>query len=432
MKSKRIFFALLFFAAASGCGGKQNLREVQQSNEALKICCLESDQSLYVAASVLRFQQTYPEVEVEVSVIPDDNAQEESERLETELMGGNGADIYLGMENYFRDIYKIQKAGYFENLMPWFRELDSFSEENYVNGTFDLYETGDACCVMPTYISSLAWACPETVQETLDLKVASWENTEDILDAIDRFYAVWPEETPFSKGAPFYLEPCMMGFRISQENVEVFDGEGIRGMEAAYKRQVYPHGESTFHMDYERYLQEMEAAICGTRPCLGVPFGIAYLDEYIRMGGEEHADVFPALTPEGKIGTLCTFQNAIASQSPNKENAFHFLQMLLEDNWKNTAVETVRKDINRELLEGLEMQYTREQVTVDGEVYPGLTEKTFSTLKKWEEQKEIYALGVTEINEKYDNVMEAFYTDEKEYEECIEEYKDYLKIYYSE
>ncbi|MFQ6803764.1 MAG: hypothetical protein ACLRT5_01800 [Lachnospiraceae bacterium] len=154
MKSKRIFFAFLFFAAASGCGGKQNLREVQQSNEALKICCLESDQSLYVAASVLRFQQTYPEVEVEVSVIPDDNAQEESERLETELMGGNGADIYLGMENYFRDIYKIQKAGYFENLMPWFRELENFSEENYVNGAFDLYETGDACCVMPTYIST--------------------------------------------------------------------------------------------------------------------------------------------------------------------------------------------------------------------------------------------------------------------------------------
>ena len=57
-------------------------------------------------------------------------------------------------------------------------------------------------------------------------------------------------------------------------------------------------------------------------------------------------------------------------QSPNKENAFHFLQMLLEDNWKNTAVETVRKDINRELLEGLEMQYTREQVTVDGECIP--------------------------------------------------------------
>ena len=41
-------------------------------------------------------------------------------------------------------------------------------------------------------------------------------------------------------------------------------------------------------------------------------------------------------------------------------------------------------------------------------------------------------MGVTEINEKYDNIMEAFYTDEKEYEECIEEYKDYLKIYYSE
>ena len=82
-----------------------------------------------MAASVLRFQQTYPEVEVEVSVIPDDNAPEESERLETELMGGNGADIYLGMENYFRDIYKIQKAGYFENLMPWFRELENFSEE---------------------------------------------------------------------------------------------------------------------------------------------------------------------------------------------------------------------------------------------------------------------------------------------------------------
>ena len=433
MFSKKICFISIFLTAAvSGCGEKQRIQEVPQSNETLEICCLESDQSLYVASSVLKFQQEYPDVDTRVRVISDSSAMEEAERLETELMGGNGADIYLGMENYFRDIYKMQKAGYFEDLMPWFRETENFSREDYVEGTFDLYEDEDVCYVMPTYISSLAWACPDTVRETLDLQVERWEDTDDILRAIEKFYTVWPEETAFSKGAPFYLEPGMMGFRIWQENVEIFDGDNLRRMEESYKRQVYPHGESTFHMDYEQYVQELEAGIQGIRPCLGVPFGITYLDAYIRMGGEEHAEVFPAFTPEGKIGTICSFQNAISSQSRNKENAFRFLQILLEDNWKNTAVETVRKDVNQELLEGLKQQYTREQVTVNGEVYPGLTEKTFSILKEWEERKEIYALGVTEINEKYNEIMEAFYTDKKEYEECIEEYKDYLKIYYSE
>ena len=433
MRLKRISCFVCFpFIILGGCENEQMATEIEQSNDRLKICCLESDQSLYVAPSVAKFQQEYPDIKVELQTIPDDNASEMAEKLETELMGGNGADIYLGMENYFQDIYKIQKEGYFENLMPWFQEVEKFNVNDYVEGTFDLYEDGESCCVMPVFISSLAWASPSEIQNELGIDVEKWTDTSDILDAIDKFYAKWPEEVAFNRGAPFYLDPYMMGFRIYGENTEIFESSDIQKMEELYKRQVYPEGVSTFHMDYERYIQEQEAAIQGERPCLGIPFGIAYLDEYIRLGGEEKAGLFPAFTPDGKVATICTFQNAISTQSSNKENAFNFLQILLEENFENTAIETVRQDVNKELLETLKIQYTRDQVTVDGSVFPGLTDKTFSLLEKWEEMKEIYALGVTEINNRYESCMEPFYKGEKSYEDCIEEYIDYLEIYYAE
>lgn len=433
MTFKRISgFITLSLMVVGGCGNRQSAAEIEQSNDYLKICCLESDQSLYVASSVLRFQQEYPDVKVELQTIPDDTASDMAEKLETELMGGNGADIYLGMENYFRDIYKIQKEGYFENLMPWFQEEKGFEESDYVKGTFDLYEEDEGCYVMPVFISSLAWACPSETQNELGIDVASWKDTNDIFDAIDKFYTKWPEEVAFNRGAPFYLDPYMMGFRIYEENIEILKGNDIQKMEELYKRQVYPEGESTFHMDYERYMQEQEAAIQGKRPCLGIPFGIAYLEEYIRIGGEEKAGIFPAFTPEGKIATICTFQNAISSQSSNKDNAFRFLQILLEDNFANSAIETVRKDVNEDLLENLKLQYTRDQVTVDGIVFAGLTDKTFSLLERWEEMKEICALGVTEINNKYEKCMEPFYKGKKSYGDCMEEYIEYLEIYYSE
>lgn len=157
MTFKRISgFITLSLMVVGGCGNRQSASEIEQFNDHLKICCLESDQSLYVASSILRFQQEYPDVKVELQTIPDDNASDMAEKLETELMGGSGADVYLGMENYFRDIYKIQKEGYFENLMPWFQEEKGFEESDYVKGTFDLYEKDEGCYVMPVFISSLA------------------------------------------------------------------------------------------------------------------------------------------------------------------------------------------------------------------------------------------------------------------------------------
>ena len=82
---------------------------------------LDYDKRPYLELPLSKFQAKYPDVEVELEILSAENLSESQEIAATEIMAGDGADIYIRPSALFEDTYKIQEAGMFEDLMPWLR-----------------------------------------------------------------------------------------------------------------------------------------------------------------------------------------------------------------------------------------------------------------------------------------------------------------------
>ena len=181
---------------------------------------------------------------------------------------------------------------------------------------------------------------------------------------------------------------------------------------------------------WEAYEAELENLLHEKEPYLG-KFLYDDLRYYIKMGGEEKAELGMIYGADG-TGIAYPFRNyAISSGSQNKRNAFQLLQIIMEMETDNPQLSTpyTNKQITQEFLCQQKDKWMKDEVVIDGEIYAGLTEKTFSRLE------EMY-LGVTlTLQQPYPDgmkYMEPYFTGESEMEECIEAFCDYLEIYYSE
>lgn len=429
MRKGVVIFLILIFTA--GCGGNnQQTEEISsdRQSENLVVYTMESD--LDVDQAVGNFQKAYPETEVEVRKIPNDDLEEQRRAIAAEFMAGDGGDLYLNADDYFDDLYKMQESGLMEDLMPWFREDPDFSEGDYVDGTFDLYEDTEACFVVPIYSGcSYYFLFNERLQE-LGMDPAEAENMEEMIRTVWKFYEKYPEETAFSSHSPYYAGPEWLGFRVAEGNLEVFDSPLLKQMEELYKRQVYPEGELILTYDTEQSMREREEIIRGERCCLGKMGGIFQLEEYIRLGGEEQVTIAGIGTDGPAVS--CDGENFISAGSGSREMAFEFLKMYMEEIFHSTVTTTVNKEANRTLLESIKKQYGTDQVVIDGKVYPGLTEKTFGKLEADLNRMAVYPQTSYEVSGKYREMMEPFYKGEASFDQCVGEFKEYMEIYYSE
>lgn len=142
----------------SGCGTGTSVNDtVAQTNDSLTIYVLDIDQSLFVDPPVAEYKKRYPDVEVEIKTIPAEDLENQQKQIAAELMAGDGADLYVDARSLIDDLYKAQKTGALEDLMPWFSQMEGFSEEDYVDGTFDLYEHTDACYVFRWILQGIWW-----------------------------------------------------------------------------------------------------------------------------------------------------------------------------------------------------------------------------------------------------------------------------------
>jgi ABC-type glycerol-3-phosphate transport system substrate-binding protein len=433
IKNIILFSGLL---VVSGCSAKEYddaPKEVEQSNASLKVCVETSERS-YMDSALQQYMQDHPDVKVQVQEINMEN--HEKDKVSAELMAGNGADLYVNPEAVMSDLYKAQQSGAFEDLMPWFEKEDGFTQDNYIKGTFDLYEQSEACYIFPIRIQNTSLAVYKGIEKTLNIGEADWNTPTQIISNLEKYYEKYPDSAPFVPLYSYAPAPDDYGMRVwkgLEANKNVFKLPELRKALNLYKKQAYPNGKDMSRpSDYEMIERDLEKTYEQENNYMGLQIiGVANLEEYVRMGGEKEADIYPEKDMEGNnILSALYYNTAIASASKNKKNAYELMQYIIADDRELGANMTSDKRTNKDILKRIKEEYGKEEILLDGQIYPGLEEETFEMLDDVFTNGEIVPCDDMEV--KYWEYMLPFLENKKDYDTCLSELFDYMEIYYSE
>lgn len=419
-----------------GCGEK-NITADSTGTDKLKICISESAKSIYLDSVIPIYEKENPEVEIEWEFISlGQNVKDqtdERDRIASELMAGDGADLYFNVETFLGDLYKAQETGCFADLIPLLKEYTQFQENDFISGTFDVLEDGEECYVLPVVNSFPVTMIQKSMEADLGIDVNRWNSIADYCDGVQKFYEKYPEEVPFLINDDGLLGIDYYGFEIweKEKNYSVLRSPEWKKNLELMKRWLYPEGTDsgeTANWDNTQYEQDMDSFARGE----SIHFvkntpNVRTIEDYIRMGGEAKAELVPVYDIDGKIRTNAIYSVAIAASSENKKEAMLLIKTMLE----NMGITMLKAD-SEKVLDDLREQFEKREVVINGEVYAGLTETTFSKLEEWMDQSVAGCYIPVEVNNQLNDNYEKFWKGEISYEQCIEQCINYMKIYYSE
>lgn len=436
-RNRRLIFFFGFGILLLAACGEKNMTADSSDTGKLKICISESEKRIYLDSVIPVYEKENPEVEIEwefVSLGQNEKEQtDERDRIASELMAGDGADLYFNVESFLGDPYKAQESGCFADLIPLLKEYTQFRENDFISGTFDVLEDGEECYVLPVVNSFPVTMIQKSMEEELGIDVNSWNSITDYCDGVQKFYEKYPEERPFLINDDGLPGIHSFGFEIweREENFSVLRSPEWKENLELMKHWIYPNGAASgadIYGDYMQYEQDMDSFVRGE----SIHFvkntpNIRTIEDYIRMGGEAEADLVPLYDITGKIRTNAIYSVAIAASSENKEEAMLFIKTMLE----HMGGTTLKADSIND-LEELREQYGKQEVVINGQVYAGLTETTFSKIEEWMDQAVVSCYIPAEVSSKLNDNYDRFWKDEISYEQCIDECIDFMKIYYSE
>ena len=415
-------------------------QETSTSPDALRVCLVDRDVG-DLDAALESFKKKYPDINVELETISVDNLEAEKARVSSELMAGEGCDLYYYVENLLEDPYKAQQAGAFADLVPLLEKYTELTPDDFADGTFDTLENGEECYIIPLLQSFPLFVIRKDMQEKLGITTDSWKRIQDLRSILDAFYEMYPGEDPFSPYESFNPGMEYYGFRIWQgtDNVGNLNEADWKGGLDIMKETRYPEGTynglqvGEMPEDYEKKDQEDEKIYQNQIPCLGKEMSSAdNLEIYIRMGGEADADLFPEYDAQGQISSFGLRGIAISESSQRKTDAIRLAQEIIMHNISVGIQMTTWKEGNQILLENLRQQYGSGEVALNGKVSPGLTDATFEKLETFINQAVPYYPVYVDVQTHIGTYMEDYLQGKVSYEEFMKKVEDYLEIYYSE
>lgn len=420
---------LLLFIGA--CGNVRNDKEtVKVLEPRIKVCAMDFDRNILLDQAIDNYKKMYPDVKVELDIISFDNLEEEQDRIKAELMAGDGADIYLDVEYLLDDVYKAQRAGSFSDLVPLLDKYTNLNEEDFFDGTFDVLENGKECYVIPIRGTMQMVAVRKSIQEDLGINVNEWNDVTDFVDGVQKFYDKYPEKQPFISSELYVPIIDNYGFKIwkGNENIDI-----INQLSSEWKanRDLFKNMQNTENPQMDNYDEQEKEELFGNK---SIYFGkrvsgVNDLEDYIRMGAEDGADLVPDYDINGKVMLTAETGVAIADSCKNKEQAILLLEEIITNNF---ARDTLLKEKFENLVKELDEKYCKKEILIENKIYAGLTETTFSKIGQWLENSAIDYQGSLTC---YNGIEQSFFpylTGDESFTECMDRYDQYLQIYYSE
>ncbi len=408
--------------------------EVEQTSASLSIDVLQ-DERIYWDPVIQEFQRRYPDVQVEICSYSAEEMAETASQRETELMAGEGKDLYLSIESSGFDFYKVQQSGVFADLYPFFAKEPGFSEENYLAGIFDVFENEETCCIVPTQAIFSACVTTQSINEEIPVPLDELENYQDFVTDKLYFVGQYPDrkDLPLESDSGEYNARWGVAIQDGQKRFEQLFQSDLWKKEqqlTKHRRQADPNAIPMDWSYMEEFQKNLPRAMEEKRYlCLDAQIDLAFL-LYCQLGGAEGAVIAPIPDVQGNVLIYPAACVAVSQNSPNKENAFRLLQIMLEEKYqKMNGGPVVKKYLTGE---NWKETYGQETLLIQGKSCPGADGETIDSLTGQFQNGRMATGLLTAPKEKYSECLEAYFKGESSLETCAEEFLSYLQVYLSE
>ena len=427
---------IFLFPQSTGCAPK----EIEQTNDSLRVAYFGTD--LTVSYPLYEFKQQHPDVEVTTDFQAySDNDMEEDDfftRISAEIMSGSGPDIIIS-EFGRMNANKMMRSGAFADLNEFLEADPEFDLSKYNANVLKGGQVEGKQYIMPlTYRLPLVLTTQELLDKTgFDISTADNYNAflEECLKYKQANIPGAPELSLDSYMRPYIADA--VDYDTGEAKINTPENrETIRlNYEAvASLSDAEGYGRGGF---YAQKIFENKAVFTqATQPAS------LYMISYRALKGTATPVMAAVRDAEGRLMAEINEYAMINANSPNKENAYAFLKLLMSDenysmmykgsiSISNDAIRTYLEEEmvgKEEKLEDLIEQYADEM-----KVAAGLTQEEVDAYMDILAEVDGAYIREKDVEDAHTETIEPYYDGETaDLDGCIQNFEDKLKIIASE
>ena len=431
---------IFLFPQSTGCAPK----EIEQTNDSLKIAYWDTNSM--VSYSLYEFKQQHPDVEVTTDFQPytEDDPLGEAffKRISAEVMSGSGPDLII-LEQRGMNPNKMMRSGAFADLNEFIENDPDFDLSKYNGKVLEAGQVEGKQYIMPlTYTIPLVLTTQEMLDKTgFDISTADNYNAflEECLDVQGKNIEGVPELSMTWSLTPYLADAVDYDTR----EVKVNTPENRETMRLNYEVVDVHIGEegwgpSTGGIDDALRVIENKTIFS----VVHMPFAL-YFYSYRALKDVRTPVQAAVRDTEGRLMAEVGESVAINANSPNKQNAYEFIKLMLDGlssehqmsgmvyiPVSNEAVESYLESLigKEEKLSDALQGYTSEYV----EVLPGLTQEEADAYMGLLEEIDGAYLREKDVTEAHGEITRYYLGETTDLDSCIKAMEDKLKILISE
>lgn len=416
-------------AAFCGCAGGE---EVKQTNDSLKLCVDKFINETY-QAGFEQFKEEYPDVQLDVEVYED--LMTGMQRVNTQIMAGEGPDLLILPCYGNTDVYKMMRAGAFAPMDEFLKEDSAWNAQDYVKAALDagIYDGKQMVMPLSYYVQTAV-----TSQQNLEQAGISLDSCADMLSFMQETAGFYETDgitqTLGDQGKlgifPTYLSKSFLNYK-----------DATIGVEEQMLQQACEAYKNFYEEDSSVNLPPGAAWEVGEKIAAG-DIGM-YLttgpSDFMKAAQAVAANAQPVLWPfkntDGAVSANIMEYAGIRANSGNRQNAWNLLKILMGENTqrevcKGGLYSPVLKSV---LEEGIDA--AGEDAFQRGQKITEMAKLSDDLMQQYKEavMEPSHAVFVTDIsNQKFMEYMRPFYEGESSYEDCFASFKKFTDVYLSE
>lgn len=404
---------------------------IEQTNKELNLRYVLHQKPIFDNAITI-FKKTYPDVKVNIDEVKwEDNMQPDElmTKLSADIMAGSGPDIlYMDFFTYdYTDVHKMMMSGVFADLNKFFEKDADFKIDDFNKTVFNGGILNDKRYIIPLSYKIPVALTTESIVKEKGIDIAKCNKFSGITDEITK--QLNNKQMIFGRPNVFNQYYKFMGIKMldyANQTVNV-DSDEFKKTAEFYKL-LYPQDSMEKVVGNADLLKEKGKIL----EFENRNFLSSYFIDMMAIKAFDKCVVLPINDTKGGLQAEITNSLAVRNNTPNKQNAYNFIKIMLSE-----EVMDKNQTSNIPVRNSSIKKYCK-MFTIDTEI----TETSEQPLKLITENEidEFIKLSQnvtdTYINspwsKKFDENMKPFYEGKKSYEECIKKAKDEMKIYISE